>query len=95
MRLYARFKEYSYKCTRICTLLEIPSFLTQVVGQESRERVVAQCFLLRVVGQVHLRIRVNACSRSHIEGLYARMQGATESADTYVIPAMQRFREDS
>ena len=30
-------------------------------------------FLLRVVGQVHLRIRVNACSRNHIEGVCACM----------------------
>ena len=31
------------------------------LGQESREGVVAQCFLLREIGQVYLRIRANAC----------------------------------
>ena len=70
-------------------------FFHASVGQESRKRVVAERFLFRVGSQAHLRIRVNACTRNHIEGVYACMPGATESSDIYVIPAMQCFREDS
>ena len=45
LRLYARVKEYCYNCTRICTLLEIPSFFLRKLSARNHARELSRSVL--------------------------------------------------